>query len=430
MSWDITTAQALPSTEVTHLHLLRHGQVDTGGRRLAYGHSDFPLTGEGERQGAALVDFAARQLPAPAGILSSDLRRCSEIARPLAARLGVPLRLEPALREQHMGEWEGVAWEDLTAREVSRVRAFWTDYATARPPGGESLADMAVRVSTWMAAEEAELRGRRWFVLTHIGVIRALCCEALGVSLDQALRFAPVHASHSWIQRAQAGSVLQTLGERPFGIGPGPAGEARAEVAPAEAGGRPPRIALSGSAGTGKSTLGRALAHRLEIPYLPEGMRDRIEAGLSLHALDHAELKALVQDLWAEQHAREEAAIREHGGFVADRSPVDFLAFWLHYRFTDDMAATERFFGDLLGRLPRYDRIVLLPWGVLPLLADGVRSSNPWLQRSYQATVEGLLQREVGAPRLAVMPALKELEARVEWTVDLLQQAGALARRG
>ena len=43
---------------------------------------------------------------------------------------------------------------------------------------------------------------------------------------------------------------------------------------------RPPRLGLSGSAGTGKSTLGRALAAALDVPYLPEGMRSRLEAGL------------------------------------------------------------------------------------------------------------------------------------------------------
>ena len=46
MSWDVVTDQALPSREVTHFHFIRHGRVDTGGVRMAYGHSDLPLTEE------------------------------------------------------------------------------------------------------------------------------------------------------------------------------------------------------------------------------------------------------------------------------------------------------------------------------------------------------------------------------------------------
>lgn len=178
---------------------------------------------------------------------------------------------------------------------------------------------------------------------------------------------------------------------------------------------RLPRVALSGSAGTGKSTLGHALAGRLGVPYLPEGMRRRLERGLDLHALDHATLLALVAELWEEQRAAEDAAVAEAGGFVADRSSVDYAAFWLHYRFGEDPGATEAFFADTLARVPSYDRIVLLPWGVLPLVADGVRSSNRWIQRHFQATVEGLLFREVGPPRLLVLPPLHDLGERLDW---------------
>ncbi len=178
-----------------------------------------------------------------------------------------------------------------------------------------------------------------------------------------------------------------------------------------------PRLALSGSAGTGKSTLGRALAERLALPYLPEGMRGRIEGGLDLHTLDHGSLRALVVELWHEQRAAENGAIEEAGGFVSDRSSIDFAAFWLHYHFSEDGAATAAFFAETLHHALSYDHIVLLPWGVLPLVADGVRSSNPWVQRHYQATLEGLLFREVGAPRLLVMPPIQQLSARVDWVL-------------
>ncbi len=417
MTWDTVTRQALPSEEVTHLHLLRHGHVDTGGVRQAYGWRDLPLSEKGRAQGAGLLRLASERLPRPAGIFASDLRRCLDLAEPLAARLGVPLMADAALREQSMGDWEGRPWSDLTAREPAAVRRWWTHYATTRPPSGESLGDLSERVDGWFRSHADQLRGRRWIGVVHIGVLRSLLCRALDVPLDQALRFAPLPGTHTWMMWAESGAVVQTLGERPDGMWPGAAAEARRVSGV----GRSARIALSGSAGTGKTTLGRALAAELGVPYIPEGMRERIAGGLQLHALGHDGLRRVIRELWEEQCAREDAAT---GGYVADRSPADFLAFWLHYRLGDDDAQTRWMVDAVRARAERTDRVILLPFGVLPLVSDGIRLGDPWVQRLFQATVRGILEQELPPGRLAVMPGLTELDARVRWAVDLLREGG------
>lgn len=214
MSFDAVTQAALPSSEVTALHLLRHPHVETGGRRLAYGHSDLPLSARGRADGAALVRFASTRLPRPDGVLSSDLRRCLDVAEPLAQAWGAPLVATAALREQAMGAWEGAAWEDLTRDHEAQVRDYWEDYLGAAPPGGESLGALAARVARWRAEAWPALVGRRWVVVTHIGVIRALACELMGLPLDQALRWAPARPSHSLFLVADTGAVLEVFGER------------------------------------------------------------------------------------------------------------------------------------------------------------------------------------------------------------------------
>ncbi|MCB9764385.1 MAG: histidine phosphatase family protein [Alphaproteobacteria bacterium] len=413
MPFDAVTQAALPSAEVTHLHLLRHGEVDTGGRRLAYGHADLPLTAQGEADTRALLGFCLHHLPRPDGVLSSDLRRCTALAEPLAEALGVPLATAAALREQHMGDWEGAAWEDLTRADPQGIADYWEGYAAVAPPGGESYGDVQRRVDAWWAQSAASLRGRRWLVVTHIGVIRALLCSNLGIPMTQALRWAPARASHTHLLLARAGAVLQALGERP---------------SPPVVGARPSKtgltLALSGSAGVGKTTLGRALAGSLGLPFIAEGMRARLEAGLNLHSLTHEALQALILELWAEQRAAEDAAIAQSGGFVADRSSVDFAAFWLYYGFAHLREPTAAFLAETLGHAARYDRVLLLPWGVLPLQADGVRSSNPWVQRHFQAVVEGLLGRELAPGRLLRMPALDGLDARLGWTLRAMGGPG------
>ncbi|MCK6507522.1 alpha-ribazole phosphatase family protein [Myxococcota bacterium] len=358
--WDAVTLRALPSTEVSHLHLLRHGHVDTGGQRLAYGHLDLPLSAEGRQSSRALLALVRDGLPPVDRVYGSDLSRCAPLATALGEACGAPVALSPLLREQHMGAWEGRSWAELTAADEDRVQAWWADYLHSRAPGGESLADLAARVDRWWAQEAPTLAGRRVVVVTHIGVIRVLLCRALGLPLDQALRWAPARGSHTWLVHGQAGFVLQGMGEKPP--------EPDAPLASAA----PRRLALSGK-------------------------------------------------LWQEQVAREDRAVADHGGYVADRSPWDFAAFWLHYRFASDRRDTERFFAEVRARAADCERILLLPWGVLPLHDDGVRSTNPWLQRHFQACVEGLLARELPPERLLRLPAeATSLPARLQWVVEAL----------
>lgn len=405
--FDAVTERALPSREVTSLHLLRHGEVDTGGARLAYGHLDLSLTPKGEAEGEALRRHVLERLPRPDGVISSDLTRCSALAERIAADLDLPLWRSPALREQRMGDWEGRSWEALTAEDEPGVQAYWADYLHAAPPGGESFADLAARVQAFFDEHAQTLAGRRWVVVTHIGVIRATLCRQLRLPLTEALRFAPARGSHTQLLIAEAGAVLEQLGERPT---PAP-------TPPRRRGARP-RVALSGSAGTGKSTLGAALAARWGVPFIPEGMRARIEAGLRLHDLDHHQLQALIEELWEEQAAAEAQAIAQHGGFVADRSSIDFSAFYLHYGFTTDLARIERLFARLTAHADGYDAILLLPHGVLPLIDDGVRSTNPYIQLRYQVTVAGLLRQTLPEDRLLIMPPLTALAARVRWVLS------------
>ena len=420
--WDRVTEQTMPSTAVTHLHLFRHGKPDTGRERRCYGQTNVPLAPRGEAQHRALAHLAATgdTFPRPDGVLTSDLVRCQALGEALADAWGVPLVVDPRLREQHMGDWEGQTWAALTAADVAGIRGYWTHYADTRPPGGESLSDVAVRIDGALADLWPQIEGRRWAIASHSGVLRVLLCRALGLPISDALRFAPLPGTHTWLMLAEAGAVVQVMGERPVQDDAGVAAAVR-RIATRDRK-RPPRLTLAGSAGTGKTTLGRALSEHFGVPYVPEGMRSRIEGGLDLHALGHEGLRGLVVDLWREQQALQQAAVRDHGGFVADRSPMDFAAFWITYHFTDDHDKSLKFFTETRAGMSDVDRIIVLPWGVLPLVADGVRTANPWVQRGFQALLEGLVQRECAPEALAWMPDFIELSDRVEWVDDLWRE--------
>lgn len=167
------------------------------------------------------------------------------------------------------------------------------------------------------------------------------------------------------------------------------------------------RIAISGSAGTGKSTLARRLAEERGLVYIGEGMREYLErTGRTLHGIGMGELRGLIFDLWAERRAAEAEA---RAGFVADRSAYDYGAYWMYYHLANHDPETDAFMAEVLAP-GRYDRVYLLPWGRIPLVADGVRSPNPWTQLHLQLLLEGVLKRH--APETVEVREVG-LEARV-----------------
>lgn len=184
----------------------------------------------------------------------------------------------------------------------------------------------------------------------------------------------------------------------------------------------PRRIALAGSAGTGKTTLGRLLADELGYVFIEEGMRKRLEAGLDWMAL-HARpggYEDLLQELWHEQQTAESNALRHAPGFVADRSPYDHGAFWLHYGSLHDRKRTNEWMERLIAAGRSLDRVVLLPWGDLPLQHDGVRSTDRWLQFRFQSILEGLTERYGPAGQVVAIPSALDPPARLAHTLGAL----------
>jgi broad specificity phosphatase PhoE len=91
--------------------LVRHGQTDWNVEKRAQGHTDIPLNAMGIEQSVRTAKALANE--GIKKVLSSDLKRASETARTIAESIGGQLEIDPALREQSFGEWEGAPYPEV-----------------------------------------------------------------------------------------------------------------------------------------------------------------------------------------------------------------------------------------------------------------------------------------------------------------------------
>ncbi len=219
--FDSTTRGIMPEERVQRLHLLRHGEVVAMRERLVRGQLDVELSDRGHEQSLQLSSWFNEQVPKPDALWSSDLKRCRVLAEELARLSGVSLQIDPRLREQNMGDWQGRTWREISATDGAAVTAYWDDYVDARPTGGESLRELHQRVESWWREQCAAEPHGCIVVVTHVGVLRSFQCSLLGLPLHDALRFAPEVASHTSFLISEESAVQTSFGERPWTFGSG-----------------------------------------------------------------------------------------------------------------------------------------------------------------------------------------------------------------
>jgi len=172
----------------TQLWLVRHGEsmgnvADAEAHRTGAGRlhldvrdPDVPLSSTGEQQADALGRWLAG-LPAgdrPTTVLSSPFRRAADTARRAVAASGLDLRIryDERLRERDFGAFDGMtgtAIRDSYPDEARRRDLLGKFYY--RPPGGESWADVALRVRSLLATEALRHDGERLACFTHQAVV-------------------------------------------------------------------------------------------------------------------------------------------------------------------------------------------------------------------------------------------------------------------
>lgn len=212
---------------VSELVLIRHGEsqgnVAAAQAHAAQAHeidvpardADVDLSDLGREQAAAAGVALCRMADdaRPQRVVVSPYLRARETARLACEKAGLelPMRVDERLRDRELGVLDRLTSEGVEARypeEAARRR--WQGKFYHRPPGGESWADVALRLRAWLADVDAELAAGRLLVVSHDVVIALLryVCEGLDeTEVLELARSTPLHnASLSRLVREADGS--------------------------------------------------------------------------------------------------------------------------------------------------------------------------------------------------------------------------------
>lgn len=168
---------------MAELIFIRHGVTSWNRERRFQGQIDIELSDEGHEQARRT---AARLAGMPiVAVYSSDLGRARQTAEPIARALGVPVSVEPGLKERHYGVFEGLTYDELQHKHPDAYRR-WRDREAdyALPGGGESLRSLRERVQLQMQSLARRHAGQLIAAVTHGGVLDSIYRIAAGLPGD------------------------------------------------------------------------------------------------------------------------------------------------------------------------------------------------------------------------------------------------------
>lgn len=166
---------------------------------MLQGRIDEPLDATGRRQARCVADA----LDGVARVISSPLQRTFDTASELAERNDVSVEVDERFVEVDYGDYDGTPVADISEAVWQR----WQASIDFRPPGGETLREVAARVIPAIEELAASAADADVVVVSHVSPIKV----AVGWVLD-------VDPAISWRTRLDEASItrISTNGRRPL----------------------------------------------------------------------------------------------------------------------------------------------------------------------------------------------------------------------
>jgi probable phosphoglycerate mutase len=176
------------------VYYVRHGLTAWNVEQRLQGRHDVPLNAEGRTQ-AMRCGVLLQQLLERDGrradefaYVSSPLKRATETMELARMTLGLArtgYAVDGRLAEIAFGDWEGLTYQDILARDPEVVARRENNKWGFLPPGGESYAQLVLRVGAWYRELERDV-----VVAAHGGTARALIAHLRIVPPEDATHYA------------------------------------------------------------------------------------------------------------------------------------------------------------------------------------------------------------------------------------------------
>ncbi|MCS5735207.1 histidine phosphatase family protein [Herbiconiux daphne] len=194
----------------TEIWLVRHGEsvanvIATAAQEahaeqidVEWRDADVPLSPTGEKQAAALGHWIAEHAHygVPATTWSSSYLRARQTIAFALAEAGIHMtaRVDERLRDRELGILDLLTPDGVEARfpdEAARRR--WLGKFYYRPPGGESWADVALRIRSFLSDVDADDDNGTVLVVAHDAVVMLFLYVCNELSEEQILDFSLTH---------------------------------------------------------------------------------------------------------------------------------------------------------------------------------------------------------------------------------------------
>ena len=163
------------------LILIRHGETLWNKEKRVQGTTDIELSETGIEQARKLA--VSLKSMAIGAIHASPLKRAHQTAAIINRFHGRDIETHHELMEMDMGDFEGVSFKDLMARENEFLRRWIAEPASVRMPNGETLAELQNRA--WRTIEEILRREENALVVSHNFTIASILCRLRNISLSE-----------------------------------------------------------------------------------------------------------------------------------------------------------------------------------------------------------------------------------------------------
>ena len=196
---------------MSRLLLVRHGDTKLNSGKRFWGQTDVELSASGIRQAERLRDrLATEKIDA---IYTSNLSRASVTAEIIASRHQSKTIICAELRETNFGKVEGLTFNEICQLYPELIEP-WSNWSLAlRFPGGESVEELAKRVSQFLPRLEKHTSGETILIVAHSASLRLLICHLLGIELQYWRQFRLDLASLSILETYPQGAILSLLND-------------------------------------------------------------------------------------------------------------------------------------------------------------------------------------------------------------------------